>query len=127
MTDRLIHPMLGDCICRAGRDTDGSEFGPCTYCEEMAWRSENGLHDEDLEAMIADGPAYSDHRSIEFLAYQAFRSGCVTPELQRYAGQQIKARGLQPAIDRALEEIERAFVQPKPVDTGLPPSMFGRG
>lgn len=44
------------CTCQPGRDTDGSEFGPCAYCEEQAWREENGLTDEDFEAMIARNP-----------------------------------------------------------------------
>jgi hypothetical protein len=25
------------CTCRSGRDHDGSEFGPCEYCEEAAF------------------------------------------------------------------------------------------
>lgn len=35
---------------------DGSDPGMCDYCEEMSWRSEHGLHDEDFEAML-DGTA----------------------------------------------------------------------
>lgn len=41
------------CTCRWGRDTDGSEFGPCKFCEEQSYREANGLTDEDIEATIA--------------------------------------------------------------------------
>lgn len=27
----------GHCTCRPGRDHDGSEFGPCDYCEALAY------------------------------------------------------------------------------------------
>ena len=30
------------CTCQSGRASDGSEHGPCAWCEEMAWRAENG-------------------------------------------------------------------------------------
>lgn len=26
------------CTCRQGREIDGSEFGPCPYCEEAAYQ-----------------------------------------------------------------------------------------
>ena len=42
------------CTCEPGRASDGSEHGPCAYCEEMVWRDENGMHDEDLEAMLEE-------------------------------------------------------------------------
>lgn len=28
--------MADHCTCRYGRDHDGSEFGPCEYCERVA-------------------------------------------------------------------------------------------
>lgn len=49
------------CTCRPGRDHDGSEFGPCEWCEEQAWRAFNGLTNDDLEAQIATQP---DHEPI---------------------------------------------------------------
>lgn len=35
---------------------DGSDPGMCDYCEEMAWRTAHGMHDEDLEALVAPDP-----------------------------------------------------------------------
>lgn len=29
------------CTCRSGRDTDGSEFGPCEWCEDAPRRELN--------------------------------------------------------------------------------------
>ena len=43
------------CTCIPGRAADGSEHGPCAWCEERAWQTANGMRDEDLQAMI-DGP-----------------------------------------------------------------------
>lgn len=43
-------PRSSPCTCRYGRDHDGSEFGPCEYCE----RVNDGHDDETVEAMIND-------------------------------------------------------------------------
>jgi hypothetical protein len=45
--------MIGRCTCRQGRDDDGSEFGPCEWCEGQAYDEENGLTDEALQAAIS--------------------------------------------------------------------------
>ncbi len=45
--------MSDRCTCRWGRDTDGSEFGPCEWCEGQAYDEENGLTDEALSAALS--------------------------------------------------------------------------
>jgi hypothetical protein len=44
------------CTCRPGRDHDGSEFGPCEFCEEAhhqdALRKAKEAEDEIIEAMV---------------------------------------------------------------------------
>jgi hypothetical protein len=52
----MLSERLDRCRCeptpRGPPWDDGSDPGMCAYCEEMAWRTEHGQHDEDFEAMI---------------------------------------------------------------------------
>jgi hypothetical protein len=43
------------------------------------------------------------------MAHRAFRSGQVSPELQRFARAQIEHRGLRPIADRINAQIDRAY------------------
>jgi hypothetical protein len=47
--------------------------------------------------------------SIEAMAHRAFRSGQVSPELQRFARAQIEHRGLRPIADCINAQIDRAY------------------
>lgn len=40
--------MRQGCTCQPGRDHDGSEFGPCSYCEAVE-------HQERVYASLAEG------------------------------------------------------------------------
>ena len=47
--------MTPSAACQPGRASDGSEHGPCAWCEEMAWRRRLGfMPDDDLDTMIRD-------------------------------------------------------------------------
>lgn len=47
--------MSDRCTCPYGRDTDGSEFGPCEYCEAVS----EGRTDEDVQAIAEPfGPSF---------------------------------------------------------------------
>lgn len=38
---------LNRCTCRSGRDTDGSEFGLCSFCEAEIYDEGEPLDEED--------------------------------------------------------------------------------
>jgi len=55
MPDSAFHAPIDRCTCRTGRDHDGSEFGPCAFCEALA----DGLVADERE-LIAEDDCWSD-------------------------------------------------------------------
>lgn len=47
--------MLDRCTCQTGRANDGSEFGPCAFCEALA----EGLVEDEPE-LIAEDDCWAD-------------------------------------------------------------------
>lgn len=42
------------CTCQFGRDHDGSEFGPCPFCEEQEWLGRNGFMNEEGDEQMSE-------------------------------------------------------------------------
>jgi hypothetical protein len=61
-------PSADHCTCRYGRDFDGSEFGPCAYCEHIA--DEEAAHKQlvwdALRWRLTQRPGYFVNHSYEF-------------------------------------------------------------
>lgn len=56
------------CTCRTGRDYDGSEFGPCEYCERISdeERAQRALTWDALRWRLTQRPGYSVNYRYEF-------------------------------------------------------------
>lgn len=67
-TQTEAEPSAAYCTCRYGRDHDGSEFGPCEYCERVA--DDEAAHKRlTLDALrwrLTQRPGYFVNRSYEF-------------------------------------------------------------
>jgi hypothetical protein len=71
--------MLNRCACRPGRDYDGSEFGPCEYCE-----SESDKENELAALVRCDHCDNEIERAWPFCAWCGVCQKCNGSGLERF-------------------------------------------
>ncbi len=85
------------CTCRFGRDHDGSEFGPCPFCEEQEWLESNQPKEDDPMSKY-----YTDRGAHRTFRYEAWgNDGCQGYALKSY---RTKAEALKAVLEDQREQ-----------------------